>query len=312
MYYYLCSRQPSAVKINGVYFGLIDKNPKLIPCNSTDRYVEVCPINNSSESATGFLLNEKFLSSPPINFNVIDLDGGYVIYLTQRPNNKPFKVVSQHKLPFALVTVFSQGTNNITIETPNDFFTTTLEFEFEEVNYHLLQKELLLIEFIGSKKWIIAYDLRSKITLKFCRQVDELSLENQEFSTTERISDIAGHEITYTWHFKENSFIIVDKKICKSKEFNRKGLHEKVLPFAFLEEFMVGGDSLEFLADNIIENFKKLPNYLGKFIGIFPAPFFRKDDEVALLYKKTENVFFTKYFSFTIYNNKISNIKCNS
>ena len=52
----------------------------------------------------------------------------------------------------------------------------------------------------------------------------------------------------------------------------------------------------------------KLKGYLGEFCGVIPPPRFRRQYCVALIYKKSENFFATRYFSLTFINGKIDNL----
>lgn len=95
----------------------------------------------------------------------------------------------------------------------------------------------------------------------------------------------------------------------KSEFFDIAKLPRQLIPYAFLEEMQVGGDFTEYLSPSLIENKDMLRDFFGNYIGVMPPPFFRKPEEVGVVYKKIERIYFTKYYIFEFENGKISNVK---
>ena len=88
----------------------------------------------------------------------------------------------------------------------------------------------------------------------------------------------------------------------------KEKLPDLLIPYLFLEDFSAGEDFSEYLSDDINKNADKLGGFFGNFLGVFPPPLFRNQDEVGLIYKIKENLFETKYFTFHLDDKKISNI----
>ena len=84
---------------------------------------------------------------------------------------------------------------------------------------------------------------------------------------------------------------------------------EKLLPYVFVEEYVVGGNFLDLLTENMQKNADKLPSYLGQVLGVMPPPPFRQYNEIGLVYKKTDNLYYVDYLTVEIVNGKIDNIK---
>ena len=85
-------------------------------------------------------------------------------------------------------------------------------------------------------------------------------------------------------------------------------LDEKILPYAFLEEYLVGGNYTQFLSDTMLQNANKLSYYLGDFVGVMPPPIFRNYDEIGLVKKIKDNVYKIDYVKVMVQNKKIDNI----
>ena len=78
MYFYFSSNFQSALKLNGIYYGIINDNVKSIDIDLPNKtLVEVLPLNGNYNGAN-FLLTDNFLLNPSLA-SVIDLKGGYFI-----------------------------------------------------------------------------------------------------------------------------------------------------------------------------------------------------------------------------------------
>ena len=309
MYYYFCSDENLALKVNGIFTATISSAPTLVSLDiDSCPLIEIFPMNRTIFSTIGFIFNDNFLCAPPSSFCVTDLKGGYLIKCEVPISDLPFKVISQHKSSNYLITVFSQRSNFISIESSCDFFTEQLNFEVFSVEFIELSISHVLVKIIGSKTHILIFEISSKITLIIHKTVEEAYFD-KSLTLVEKHLDIAKHTVITSYWIEGSILRQANKEIQYSKNFNKDRLIEQIFPYAFLEEMIVGGNYTDFLGDNILENVKKLPNYLGSFIGIFPPPFFRSFNEVGLIYHKSKNLLFSEYFSFTMENRKIVNIQ---
>ena len=78
MYCYFCSDFPAIIKIDGIYYGSIYNCVKTINLDNCTPFIEVCSLDHN-EKSTYILLDEKFISNPPENVTLTDLQGGYFI-----------------------------------------------------------------------------------------------------------------------------------------------------------------------------------------------------------------------------------------
>ena len=309
MYYYFSAKFSAVLKINGVYYGEIDQIIKRIENLSNGAFIEVCPLELGCFPFS-FILNDKFLFSPPSGVSVVDLKGGFLIEFNFLQDNSPFTILTQEKFPYAVVTAFKENGLKISIETPNDFFAETIGFFAEKstiTTFTLQGKHLVSICFLGKEKLLNCYLLDNKIQKVFSRTVNAFNFENG-FSTTEEMLDIAKHKLTCSWILQENQLIKGDFSLSTNQNFCVENLPEHLIGYAFLEEMLCGGDASVYLADNVNQNKYFLPNFFGEFLGVMPPPDFKEQNEIGLIYKCDKNRYKVEYFCFDIDNKKICNI----
>lgn len=311
MYFYFCAQYPSVIKLNGIYYGQISNTIKSCNFDGIDSpFIEVCPLL-SNGATLNFILDQNFLSSPPENVSVTDMKGGYLIKFSNPPLDKKFNVIGQHKEPNLLCTVFNDLKSKLSIETPTDFYAEDLPFEILSVQFSKgtgNAKNLLAVAYNLDPIRLEVFSVNEKIVKVYSNQVESYLLD-QTLSTTERFNDIAKHVRSSVWELKNGVLQQKSINISLKDSFSLQDLPPKLVPFAFLEELLVGGDLAEYLSENILKNKDMLGEYFGDFIGIMPPPIFRRIEEVGLIYHDTNTKYFIEYFSFEIENGKILNIK---
>ena len=312
MYFCFSSTHPAVVKIDGIYFGNVYLEPK--SCNFDDShlpFIEICPLNGCS-TGMNFFPNEEFLSNPPESVSVTNLKGGYLINLFNPPTKKEFTVIAQEKSPYLVVTVFSENGDKLSIETPNGFYSETFPFcvhsaEIRSIN--LDGKDFLLIVcHLDDGQFINVYDLDGKTIKLFGKEVSDFKTDGQ-FTTTIYYRDVAKHCVCSTWEYKNGKINEKSRSVTCSDNFDKDKLACEIIPYAFLEELLVGGDVDCFLTGSIMENKNKLKGFFGDFIGVFPPPVFRSFNEIGLIYRKGNNRYSVEYFVFGLDGKKINSIK---
>lgn len=308
MYFYFCAEFPCAVKLNGIYYGIISDAVKNIDIFEPEKtLVEIIPLNEKT-SVIGFLLNQEFLTHPK-NATVTDLKGGYLIKILGYANSSTFKIIAQEKYPNAIVTLFNENGTKLSIETNDCFFADVISFEVK--NCKIEKFNLDGFDFISlfiNEKYLLIYLINKEIKKVYSERINDYSLDGRLY-TKKSYKDLAKHETETYWGFDGKSLIVKDRNINYSRNFNVETLPDKLIPYAFIEEFLVGGDYLFYLSETVGKNADKLKYYFGDFIGIMPPPKFRSIDEIGLIYPSGENLYNIEYFTFTLKNGKIDNIK---
>lgn len=309
MYFYFFCAFPAVIKFQGVIFGTVDNSVKF--CNFDKPYplVEICPL--TGDPPVAFFLSDEFLSAPPENFTVTDLKGGYFLKFAKPAKTDGFKILAQEKYRDAVITAFSDNGYKISLETQTDFFAETLDFSPLSVSFNRgegVNGNLIFALFdCADKKILNVYGIK-ETALLFSKETDEFSLSALGFTTTERLKDIAKHTIVCEYSESGGKIKELSRKVTAGENFDREKLNERLIPYAFSEEFLCGGDYGFYLADGIKENAAKLGGFFGEFIGVTPPPLFRNYKEIGLIYKTAERKYSVEYFTFDILDNKIINI----
>ena len=309
MYYYFCSEFPAVIKIDGVYFGNISQSVKPVNVMSDNQsFIELCPLNDS-ERALSFMLDENFLLNPPSGVLVVDLKGGFFIKFVCTGKTSPFKVLAQEKLPDAVVTVFIENGLKLSIETRTDFYGQTLNYFADGASitpFSLCGTNLVAIN--TTNGFLQCYILDGKISQVFCKKVASADFSNG-FSTVEEFKDVAKHVLKCEWQLDGRQIKEKTRLLERAQNFCIENLNQKIIPYAFLEEFMLGGEVKDYLSENVLENSHALKEYLKDYIGIMPPPLFKNPDLVGLVYAENQNKYSVEYFSFELEDKKICNIK---
>ena len=310
MYFYLFCEYAAVIKFQGVIFGAVDNSVKF--CNLETPYplVEICPLSGAGETFA-FYLTEEFLFNPPENVSVTDLKGGYFLRFALKRKNQPFRVIGQEKFRDAVITAFTDNGYKISLETQSGFYADTLDFEFTDVSFSHgegLNSNLIFALFNCKNNIILnVYGIKNP-TLLFSKKVDEFSFASQSFTVTEHKKDIAKHVIVVEHREIDGKIEELSRKVSFGEDFDREKVSEKLIPYAFCEEFLCGGDYKFYLSEDLQETADKLKGYFGQFIGVTPPPVFRDYQEVGLIKKIGERKYAVDYYRFDIADNRIINI----
>ncbi len=313
MYFYFFCDFPAVIKFQGVIFGSVDHSVKF--CNLEEPYplTEICPLMGKGTSFA-FYLDGEFLNNPPKNATITDLKGGYFIRLTKTDDNSEFSIINQAKFRDATITVFTENGCKVSLETQTGFFAETLAFApiFAEFTHGEGLNSNLIFAVMGcaDKKILNVYGIKENALL-LSTKIDEFNITPAGFTCTERLKDIAKHEISREYFYSQSDGVIKEqsRKVKSSENFDREKLPESLIPYAFCEEFLCGSDFEFYLAENVKENADKLGGFFGEFIGITPPPVFRNPNEIGFIYKLAERKYSVEYFTFDISGGKIIDVK---
>lgn len=306
---YFSSEFPCAVKLGGAFLGLTEKS--LLQCKVTPpAFVEICPTVDFGANIN-FILDDKFLSCPPKAVSVTDIKGAYLIKTHKNYADSGFGVIYQTKLENCTLTVFNENGVKISLDTGFDFYAEDYNSTVDSISaeaFTLSGKTMLAVNILGERNILLVFALEDKIKKIFCGEVTSFDTTSG-LTITELHQDIAKHKVVTSWGYNNGELIKLTENVTTREGFDINSLHEKVIPYAFLEAFLVGDKIIDYLADSVLKNADKLGGYLGDYIGVFPPPPFRNNGEVGLIYKVKENVYKVEYYTFSLSNRKIENIK---
>lgn len=309
MYFYFFSEFPAIVKLQGIYYGKIGNTVKFCKIDKPYPLVEVCSLNGNDNFT--FFLEDDFLLSPPPFVSVTDMKGGYLIKFKQKPQKSEFKVIEQKNFGDATFTLFCDDGYKVSFETPSGFFAESLDFSPLSANVTRGEGTLgdfVFAEFIcNDTKILSVYSVKTQNKLLH-REIFDYSLYTYEFTTVERVKDIAKHEVKTKWIADENALKEQTRTVLVSEKFDKNSLIKEIIPYAFCEEYAVGGDYAFYLADGIKENADKLKGFFGDIIGVTTPPLFRDPLEIGLVKKTGDRLYGVNYFKFFVEDKKITNI----
>ncbi len=307
MYIYFCSDYPAVVKLDGNIYKKIHTTVEQIAPITSTTFIEICPLSES-ERGFGFYLDEQFWQGEKKNVCVVDLKGGYLIKFKSNPICENIDVIFQHKTDYYSLSVFNDKGKKLSIETANDFYFENLSFDFDDVEIVFCERGALGLCFGSTNKTICVYNLENPIKKIFQKQAFYYSYSNRLVIKQKHL-DVAKHEIISEWDFSSKSAVLVSETIQRCKDFHPGLLSNDVLPYAFLEELLIGGDVECYLHDKLKSAKDKLKGYLGDYLGICPPPPFRNPNEIGLIFYLRKNHYEVCYLTLDLEQGKIFNLK---
>lgn len=315
MYLYFSSDRPAVLKLGGIYCGKIFGTVKSYKTDADNPpLAEILPLGENVPPIA-FFPDKDFLSAPPDNVTVTDLKGGFLIKISLPAECSGFRVIKQQKYRDLVATAFTENGYKLSLETPSDFLAEPIPFTMRDAEFfrfYLCGEELLAVAFYNDdyeerETVLCVYSFKKEIRKLFCRTVAEFSAENG-LITTETHKDMAKHKVVTEWTY-DGVLKEKNRTVTRADDFSRTKLHDKLLPYAFAEEFLCGGDFTEYLSGTVLDNADKLGGFLGDFIGVMPPPVFREENEVGFVYRTGERTYSAEYFVFEVSDKKITNLK---
>ena len=285
MFYYLYCKTPCAVKVNGEYLGIASVNLKYF--EGENCFLELIPLD-AHFVQTRVYLNKNILNEQK-NCRIIDLYGGFLIIpnFTKQFSND-FTVIGKKTFDFTYpLTVFcyNQGGVKLVLSNKLDVAVESIPFLPEDVRFESCRfngKEYLVVVCVGKRSLILAFSIGEKITRVFKNLCDGYGFEKNKLFTVENKNDILKHSLSSTWEFGETLSLKSCSITTKRPIYS---LPTKLIPYAFFEEIILGGDVANFLSPRLKPRAKEIGGFLGSFEEVLPPFHFSDDDCVVLLYK---------------------------
>lgn len=303
MFCYILSSAECAVKLNGKYSGKCSGNYFVFECEET--LIELVPLDNE-RLPIACLFNKDAESAP--NMKVFNLKNGYLLLpVFSRRSVTDFKMIGRGRTTFSVGTVsvacYAENGVKLVVETERDAIIESLPFLPEEARFEKCEgggKEYLVCFFIGRRTLVTAFDIGESITLAFRRTCDAYAFDPPVLTLTENKNDILKHTVFSSWRFSEKVF-------GEQTEIRRKRqiytVDEKLLPYCFFEEILVGGDPSDFLTPALKPRADELKGFLGDFTAVLPPPHFVNQNYLLLLYADK-----VEYAEVTLNKGLISNV----
>lgn len=283
---YFLSAIPCALKFNGEYVGTVGENYSVFP--QKKGLYEFIPLK-SGFCQLCFLWDEKPLDKRE-NVRIIDLYGGFLIIPKfQRQIFSNFKELFFKTVEFpefdVEIQVYSENGVKLTVKQGKVKATESVPFTPAALD---LEKAYFggiayLVAFLSDKKTaVFGFEITGdsiKPVLK--RECVGYESKNDKIVLTETKNDVLRHTVVSVWSFS-NGAKLERADIYRGKE--PFALHEKLLPYAFFEEILLGKDVSDFLAPKLRPRADDLKSFAGDFSAILPPPHFKPDSFITLIY----------------------------
>ncbi len=240
------------------------------------KFFSVSYVDGNQQTA---VITDKIIKSEGV-YSVYRPDGIMLCFVKRKQYNN-FILIAQDFSCKVRTTVYGDNTLKITLE--SDGATEIVSLDFFSLNAKIYTAyysygTIIAIHFTDAKK-IVVYLYRSNSfkQVLFC-DCDTLSLDR--YLTVEYVKkDMFQHLITTEYEAGE-TLNVLNKKVTR-KFSNTYTLSKDLLPFAFAEEVLVGGDFTDLLNDNLLDKATAIEEYFGNFIKVVVLP----DNLPGLVYK---------------------------
>lgn len=291
---YFLSSIPCALYIGGAYFGVVSSFERFAEISLSDNLpVQFVPENALPRS---FFLGESMRFSPPEGCEVYLLDDAIALYakeftcidFTLRP-------ITQKREGNTLVTVFSQGGLQMSVEENGQVFTASLPPCFDPCELSFHGGRILL----SSKTDIAVFNTRAELLLK--ETVLSFSVENDMLTAVLPLSDRYKRTAKCVYDLSEG-VRQTEYRLLQGEGAGKEAL----IPYAFFESVRIGAEYQHFLSSSLREKASSLKEFLGAFLYVLPT-----DDPLAckLVYKKAPRLFEVKTFKTTLEKEEITDVQ---
>ena len=295
---YFLSSVPCALFLNDLYFGITDRFERFADITLSDKiFARFAP---QGALPIGFFIDENILSTPPDGCEIYIVKDGIAIFAKDfPPTDLSLKLISQKRVDNTLVTLFKQGSVQLSVESPNGYFNTTLPPSFENGRL-LFQNDLCVIH---TENQLALYTRECKRLL--LEEILDFSIENDTLQATLPLCDHLKRIAVCSWALTPTSCTQTEFLIKQSTEVPLS-TPEDLLAYAFFESFLIGADATEFLSEDLRSQTAKIKAFLGEFTAVLPT-----EDKYtcALIKRKKERLFEAVYYRVTIENGKIVDVQ---
>ncbi len=299
---YFLSAIPCALSLNGVYFGLTDRFERFAEIHLADRILaEFLPEN---AQPIRFFITENLPTAPPQGCEVYLLPDGLAVFAREFPPlDTRLRVIAQERFPKGLVTVFSQGGIQVSIETDRGFFISYLPPSFSSCALSCHEG----LFFLHGQNCLAVYTQAGERIL--LEEISSFAIENGKLKAVLPLSECLGRSANCVWELNETGCVRTECTLTQARTYegatDGESLKKELLPYAFFESLLLGADCAPFLAEELRPKAGELASFLGDFKWVVPT-----DNPLVcrLIYQKGDRLFEARDFKVTIEKDKITDI----
>lgn len=300
---YFLSSKPCALTINDAYFGMTDRFERFAEISLKDElFIRFTPEN---AQPIGFFLTENVRFTPPTGCEVYLLPDALAIYARDfPPSDLTLRILSQKRFEDGVLTLFRQGALQLSMETEQGFFISTLPPTFESAEL-LYESGLFLIK---APNAIAVFTKKGEQLLLESTLCSEIKAG--ELCATLPLSDCLGRVADCAWSLSETGITQTKYTLSQARtidgDVDPVKRNAELLPFAFLQSVLIGADYTAMLSDDLASKAQHLKTYLGKFSAVTLT---QEPNVCGLVRKKGERLFEVTPCTITTEQGKITNVQ---
>ena len=292
---YFLSSKTCALTVGGAYFGITDK---------FERFASVCladnlPVSFTPENALpiSFFLNENIRFQAPVGVDVYLLKDAIALYAHDfPPRDFLLRPCAQARNGDLLVSVFEQGSVQVSFQSTGFFSVSPLPAEFKECEISFQQDFV----FVKSQTKLAVFSFTGKQV--FLENVHEFSVENNELTVVIPLNESLGATLHGTWKMENGEFTRTALAFSCEERISQD---DNLLGYAFFESVRVGANIEDMLSADLLPEKDKIVAFLGDFCAVMPTS---DKNTCALIYQKAERLFQACYYSLQIQSGKIVDV----
>ena len=288
---YFLSQRPCALFINGESLGKTDEFLRYIHLSLKDGVSVLFQAENALP--IHFFLTENIRFSPPEKVCVCLLKNALVLYAKEFIDADFTLIpIAQQRFHNALVSVFKQGSVQLTTQTNDGFFTATLPPSFCSCSIETTQDLLVLI----SPSQLAVFDYQCRLLL--LEDIESYTLNNNELTL------ICPPSNCYLQRAEKRYLCSGDTCLLQeSRLLEKQGTPPT--PYAFFESLLNGEIRDDLLSNELVDEKENLRRFLGDFVAILMT---EDNYTCALIKRKAQRLYQADYFTVQTQEDKIVDI----
>lgn len=309
---YFSAEKPCALRLGGAAAGFCGEAAKFADVGEEGVQAEFLPMDGDLMPLTFFIGKELF-EAPPACCEVHRYCCGAEVFARFSARETPLAVLAQARAGSVLLTAFTCGVPSLVLENGKDMQTFALpRADRYEAGEERIGRELFarLTCERGREKLLLLFN--QELEEVFRGRADEYTC-GEKLRVNRRLGDIAGHEEECVYRAQGGALVQEQRQVRARERFDPAKLDERILPFAFFQEILAGGEVKRYLAPELAERAGMLRSYLGDFCAVsLPRDIFYltygKINAAALSYRRAENAYDVKFFAAACEGGKVRNI----
>lgn len=277
MRFYFLSEKPCALKIGGLFFGMVGNAEKFLDVDPADLLLcEFIPADGNFQSVS-FIIDGEYPSHPCVSTYVFPSYALFFVHDLMHADSS-MRLITQKVYPDCAVSVFLQGRVQVSVEAKEELKVHFLSDRFLSCNVDRRENCIILI---GNGEIAV---LNSVGELLLDAQANDVTLDDKlRFSIP--FYDYPGNYADCIYSFKDK--FLMEKYVISSARKPKKDF----CLLALAENLQIGAEVKDFVTPTLYERKADLKKFLGNYEKVF----FIKPDIIGLAYKRVN------YYDVTLY-----------